>query len=315
MILEQFQAERPLMGTRVVITLYAPDEERAKRAFHAAFQRGDEINRIISDEFEESELRLFNRSTSLQRHKASFDFLTMVAYGIELAELTEGTFDPTIGALTQLWRKSLQAGQRPTPESLERAKASSGWDSLLIDLNEQEISKHKAGLKLDLDGLSKGYAIDQMLDALRKEGVTRALIVAGNDVRCGDSPPDKKGWSIGLQDQEGAITEACTVSNLSISTSDSSQRFITVDGTAYSHIIDPKTGIAMNTEVVATVIAPNGLMSDSLATVACLDPDYFQKLSPSTHIHSRILTETKRMISDGFPVLSPIQEWPSPTYQ
>ena len=134
-----------------------------------------------------------------------------------------------------------------------------------------------------------------------------ALILIGGDVRCGAAPPEKEGWSVGLLDYEGELTSTMTVSECAVSTSGDLQQFVEVDGQRYSHIIDPVTGLGTTDSLLATVVAQNGLMADPLATAACVDPTFFKELSPSTNIHSRILSGSQQQVSNGFPALAPIR--------
>lgn len=305
-VLQRFHEEKGLMGTKVAITVYAESPEQAHQAIAEAFARGEAINQVASDYLPNSEITRFNASQSGVWFPASEDFLTMVAYGLELADLTNGAYDPSLGSLTHLWRETKKAGKLPATETLDEARAQSGWEKIEIDLKEEKLRKTVDGLRLDLGGLAKGYAVDEMLEVLQLRRLPNALVVAGGDVRCGLAPPDKEGWTIGLKDYQGAINEMMTVKDCAISTSGDLQQFVDIEGRRYSHIVDPATGLGMTDSLMATVVAKNGLMSDPLATAACIDPRFFSELSPATDIHSRILTREKQQISPQFPSLVPL---------
>ncbi|GHC53774.1 FAD:protein FMN transferase [Roseibacillus persicicus] len=305
-VLERFQAERPLMGTLFSITVYAETAEKAQSAMTEAFTRAATINQVASDYLPDSELTRFNGTAAEEWFVASDDFLTMVAYGLELADLTNGAYDPTLGTLTHLWRRTKEAGQLPSTPTLDEARAMAGWEKVEADLKENRIRKTVDGLRLDLGGLAKGYAVDAMLEVFRARGLPHALVVAGGDVRCGLAPPNKEGWTVGLKDYNNELNEVMTLEDCAVSTSGDVQQFVEIDGRRYSHIVDPSTGLGVTDSLMATVVAKNGLMSDPLATAACIDPRFFTELSAATDIHSRILSKDQQQISPKFPSVVPL---------
>lgn len=307
-VLERFQEQKELMGTMATITVYAESKEQAQAAIAKAFVRGDEINLVASDYLPKSELTLFNSAAADIWHPASKDLLALVAYGLELAELTDGTYDPTLGTLTHLWRETKKAAELPSVATIDQALALSGWELIEVQLQTQQIRKLKEGVRLDLGGLAKGYAADQMLEVLEKYSLRKALIVIGGDVRCGQAPPNKEGWTIGLKDYRGELSEVITVADCAVSTSGDLQQFVEIEGRRYSHVLDPTTGLGMADSLLATVVAQNGLMADPLATAACVNPVYFNKISPSTAIHSRILSVDQQQVSPGFPHITPYSQ-------
>ena len=306
-VLDRYQAQKELMGTMASVTVYAGSREEADEAIAAAFARGEEINQVASDYLPESELSRFNAAGADTWIQASEDLLTMVAYGEELAKLTNGAYDPALGEMTRLWRETKASGDLPSAKVLDDARELSGWELVEVDLKTEMIRKLKEGVRLDLGGLAKGFAADQMLAVFEKKGMPSALILIGGDVRCGEAPPEKEGWTVGLLDYDGNLTSEMTVSNCAVSTSGDRQQFVEIEGQRYAHIIDSATGMGTTDSLLATVVAQNGLMADPLATAACVDPTFFRELSPSTSIHSRILSGTQQQVSSGFPSLIPIQ--------
>lgn len=306
--LARYQAEQPLMGTLCRITVYAPDEATAEKGFAMAFARGQEINQAASDYLPDSELTQVNAAPANEWIPVSRDLLALVAYGLELAELSRGAYDPTLGTLTHLWRETKAAGVLPSQETLSEAVSHTGWAKMLINQREKALQKTDPQLRLDLGGIAKGYAADEMLIALENLGMRSALVVAGGDVRCGQAPPEKAGWTIALKDQFGEVSQTLTVADCAISTSGDLHQFVEIEGRRYSHIIDPILGLGLVDSVMATVVAPRGLMADPLATAACTRPSFLSQLSPSTDVHSRILLNGEILTSPGFPPLAPIAE-------
>ena len=127
----------------------------------------------------------------------------------------------------------------------------------------------------------------------------------GGDVRCGSPPPNKSGWTVGLKNTGNEVATTISISDCAVSTSGDLEQFIDIEGRRYSHILDPASGLGLNDSLLATVVAPNGLMADTLATAACVNPTYFKRLLPETKIHSQILSKEQSQVSLGFPLQSP----------
>ena len=294
------------MGTIFAVTLYAPDDETAKGGFEAAFARAEEINQAASDYMAESDVTKFNAAPADEWIPVSQDLVKMVAYGLELADLTNGSYDPTLGTVTHLWRETREARVLPSPETLKEALAHTGWEKVQVDQKNNQLMKSDPLVRIDLGGIGKGYAADEMLTALEQKGIRSALVAAGGDVRCGQAPPDKTGWTIGLKDQFGEVSQTLTVTNCAVSTSGDLNQFVEIEGKRYSHIINPIIGLGLDQPIMATVVAPRGQMTDPLATAACVNPIFFAGLSPSTDIHSRIIQADEVKTSAGFPTVVPI---------
>jgi thiamine biosynthesis lipoprotein len=125
-------------------------------------------------------------------------------------------------------------------------------------------------MQLDLGGIGKGYAADEALKELAKHGVTRALVAAGGDIAVSGPPPDAPAWKIGIQpltDPDGNPTRYLLLKDAAVSTSGDTEQFVEINGTRYSHIVDPKTGLGLTNRLAVTVVARNGLTCDPLTKV------------------------------------------------
>lgn len=269
--LTKHEFERGLMGTRFAITIYADDAERAKQAADAAFAEGEAINAAASDYIADSELLRLCREPAGKAVTVSPLLLDLLEKSRDFAKLTEGRFDPTLGPLTKLWRESRRRGSLPTPQTLSTARAACGWQALDIDRATKTITLQKPGMRIDLGGIAKGYAADKMYEKIRTIGFTHIAIAAGGDLRLGDPPPGKDGWTVGVRtfDVHG-IAETRSLSNCGVSTSGDLRQSITIDGVRYAHIIDPTTGLGLTKQVAVTIIAADSTTSDALATAACI---------------------------------------------
>jgi FAD:protein FMN transferase len=266
----RFTFERGLMGTRFAITCHGSDESVAKAAADLAFQRAEEINAIASDYIAGSELlRLSEKiGTPVKVSPLLFDLLTK---SHDFARRTAGCFDPTLGPFTRLWRETRRVGKLPLPEALTTAKSACGWKLLELDPFDQTVTLKNPGMRLDLGGIAKGYAADAMFDVMKSKGFPATCIAAGGDLRLGDPPPGKTGWTVGIKTlDKGKTSGQVELANCAVSTSGDLQQAVEIDGVRYAHIIDPKTGLGLTRHLAVTIIAPDATTSDALATAACV---------------------------------------------
>ena len=268
------------MGTLVSITLYADSPDQAQRAFTAAFSTIARLNRILSDYDPESELsRVCEADTPL-----SPELLVVLNHAQELATETKGAFDITVVQLTKLWRRARRENHLPSKAQIADAFKRSGFRNLKV--RAWRIGCAVPGMQLDAGGIAKGYAGDEALAALRKAGVTSAMVAISGDIVIGDPPPGKPGWKIQV------LGQTLTLANAAVSTSGDEYQFIELGGTRYSHIIDPRTGMALRNSHAVGVVARKGIDSDSIATaVSVAGPAIARELSARRQV--RIITEHK----------------------
>ena len=275
MQLQQFQYSQLHMGVQVRLVVWAPDEPSARNACAAAFARLAELDGVMSDYRPDSELMRLCAQAGGAPTPISADLFTVLEHAQALAERSGGAFDITAGPIVRLWRHARRSGQMPSDQALDRARRLTGWTRLQLDAQRQTAQLLTAGMQLDLGGIAKGYAGDSALAVLHGAGLTRAMYEAGGDIVVADPPPGRPGWIIRIAETERQLTLA----NAAVSTSGDTEQFVVIDAVRYAHIVDPRTALGMTSRVAATVVAPNGITADSLATAACvLGPSAGQRL-------------------------------------
>jgi thiamine biosynthesis lipoprotein len=255
------------MGVQVSLTVYAPDRVTADAACRVAFARIAALEDVMSDYRPDSELCRLCAQAGGPPVAVSDDLFTVLSRAHDLAERSGGAFDATVGPYVQLWRQARKTGVWPTDEEWRAAGRLVGFRKMHLDSQTRTVQLDKAGMRLDLGGIAKGYALDQAVATLRAHGVTRALASAGGDIALGDAPPGRKGWRI----QVWHATQGrrrLVLSNCGVSTSGDTEQFVQIGRRSYSHIIDPRCGPRHGEPILATVVAPDATTSDSLATAS-----------------------------------------------
>jgi thiamine biosynthesis lipoprotein len=266
------------MGTQFNIVLYsdANEDSLAKKAADDAFARIEELNQIMSDYEEDSELnRLSGTSGSGQAVKVSDDLFRVLKESIQMAELSNGLFDITIGPMSRFWRvvRMSPDPQLPADQELAEFEEQVGYEHIRLNEEDQTAELLKPNMQLDLGGIAKGYAAEEALKVLNSYGIDRALIDAGGDVTLGNPPPGRNGWDVAVPKKwEAGRTNFITLqtANRTVTTSGDLFQFVEIDGTRYSHILNPMTGLGATNQIQATVIAKQGMKADALSSILTL---------------------------------------------
>lgn len=275
------------MGVDVNLTLYGGSESAANDAAARAFARVAQLNGIFSDYEPDSEaMRLCRQTPPGQAVPVSEDLLTVLLASRTLSERSGGAFDVTVGPVIKLWRRARRQQQLPDAAPLQQALQTVGYRNLTIDAAQRTVALARTDLQLDFGGIVKGYAAQQALNTLRDAGFPQSLVSVAGDIAAGDVPPDAPGWKIGvapLDRADGPPSRWVNLVRAAISTSGDAFQFVEIDGVRYSHIVDTKTGLGLTRRSSVTVIAPDGLLADGLATAATvLGPDAGLKLIADT---------------------------------
>jgi thiamine biosynthesis lipoprotein len=267
--LERFAFSEVHMGVPVKIALYTADERAANLAAKAVYARFAELNQMLSDYDPESELsKLSQTSPHAKPIPVSEPLWEVLVRSQQLSKQTGGAFDVTVGPLVRLWRRARRNGQLPSADRVEKAKLAVGYEKLQLDEDQHAVRLTHAEMRLDLGGIAMGYAVDEGLKILAKRGIKSAMIDASGDIGVSDAPPESAGWRIGIVPLKADADPSTylILANAAVTTSGDAFQFVEVDGVRYSHIVDPKTGYGLTRHCAVTIVAPDCITADSLAT-------------------------------------------------
>lgn len=259
---QRFEFQQIQMGTQFRIVFHAEDSSAAKLASRKAFDRIEELEEILSDYREDSELNQV-LGTAVQRAVViSEDLYRVLDRSLYFSRITDGAFDITAKPVVDLWREARRKGQIPAEQSIKQALGLVGYRQIHLNPRTRSLRLEKKGIQIDLGGIAKGFAADQAFDLLRSSGMRSVLVDAGGDIRVGDPPPGKDFWVI----ENDSRSYRYQLRNLGIATSGDFYQFLELNGTRYSHIIEPKSGLGSRLSRTVTVVALDALTADALAT-------------------------------------------------
>jgi thiamine biosynthesis lipoprotein len=281
--LRRHEFVHPAMGTEFRYVLFAPDRRRAEDAFDAARRRVLELDALLSDYDPGSELsRLGARSDGAERGvwvPVSPELFALLAEGRRIHAASAGAFDVTVGPYTRLWRRAGRQGALPEEARLAAAGHCVGSGLYELDPARSAVRLGAAGMRFDLGGIAKGFALDEALRELAARGVPRALVDGGGDVAAGAPPPGRSAWSVAIAGLDSADPRRdragrhVPLAHGALATSGDLERGFTLAGVRYSHLLDPRSGRALEGARLASVRAPTATAADAWATaLAVLGP-------------------------------------------
>jgi thiamine biosynthesis lipoprotein len=254
-----------IMGTRVSVQLWHPDNQRATALIDEVFAEFRRIDRLMSPYIEESELSLLNREAALRAVTISSELYGLLEKSHETSKLTSGAFDITFASVGYLY--DYRRGVAPSSEQLRESLESIDYRHVRLDPVDHRVSFATPGVRIDLGGIAKGYAVDRAIGLLKQQGIQHALVTAGGDSRL---IGDHRGrpWQIGIQAprDENAMVALLPLMDEAVSTSGDYERYFMQDGVRHHHIINPKSGRSAGELQSVTIIGPNATRTDALST-------------------------------------------------
>ncbi|MCO4470077.1 iron-sulfur cluster assembly/repair protein [Streptococcus infantarius subsp. infantarius] len=207
----------------------------------------------------DSELMVINDNSSIAPVTVHPDLFDLIAIGKKHSLATPSNLNIAIGPLVQSWRIGFEDARVPSPQKIQKALALSKPENIILDATKQSVFLSQKGMKIDLGALAKGYIADKIMDYLKSEKVTSAMInLGGNVLVYGDNPRNDKGiWRIGIQNPQkprGKHIGILTLKNQSVVTSGIYERRLKVGNKEYHHIFDQKTGYPIDTEMASLTI-------------------------------------------------------------
>lgn len=262
-----------LMDTDISIKAYGPS---AKESIEKAIEEVRRLDALFNVFNPDSEIAAINNMAGEKPVKVSEDTLSVIERAMYFAQVSDGTFDPTILPVAELWAVAQEQGEVPSPGELAKVLELVDYRQVHINRDEGTVCLGQKRMGIDLGAIAKGYAVDKMAEVLRSTGTERFLINAGGNVYAGDRKPDNTLWQIGVTDPRNpeGIIGVMPAENLAIVSSGDYRRFFTIDGVRYHHIIDPRTGYPAKASRGTTVFLPSSTDADALSTTMfILGPD------------------------------------------
>lgn len=256
------------MGTVWEMVVWASDRERALRMVDGAFEAVARLERLMSRFLTASQVNALARAAGQAAVPVDPDLYTPLAIAQEIAAMSRGAFDVTMGPLMTLWSDAAARGTLPSPEQLQAARSLVDYRALTMDARGPTATLGRVGMSLDLGAIGKGFAVDRAVEQLQAAGYTQGWVNAGGNVRMLGA------WNRGVpardpRNPDRAFLRLTVKGGEALSTSANYERSWQIGGQSYGHLLDPRTGRPADSGCVSvTVCAPTAALADALST-AC----------------------------------------------
>jgi FAD:protein FMN transferase len=260
---EWLQREAAIMGTRCVVELWSEDRARGDAAIDAVFEELRRIDRLMSTYKPESELSRLNASAARAPMRVSRELFDLLDTSVQYSKLTRGVFDVTYASVGYLY--DFRNHVRPDDREIRDRLPSIDYRHIELIPATTSVRFRRDGVRIDLGGIAKGYAVDRGMAVLQQHAVTRAMVNAGGDTRIiGDR--FGRPWTVGIRDPDrpNVVVLRLPLTDTAISTSGDYERYFEEDGVRYHHILDPQTGKSARKVRSVTILADTALRSDAL---------------------------------------------------
>lgn len=287
-----------VLGTIIQLKVYGSN---GKRAIDEAVNRLNEIDNKMSVFKEYSEVSLINQKAGISSVEVSKDTYFVIKEAVKYSNLSEGAFDPTIRPIVELWGIGTDKPRIPSESEICSELKLVNYKDIVLDEKESSIKLKNKDQTMDLGGIAKGYAADEVKRILINNNIKSALINLGGNIFALGKKPDKTQWQIGVQNpfsKRGEFVGFISIKNKSIVTSGNYERYFISNGKKFHHIIDPKTGYPSESRIVSsTIISDYSIDGDGLSTgVYIMGLDKSIKLIESMKgIDAIFITENKEI--------------------
>jgi thiamine biosynthesis lipoprotein len=264
---EWHERTEAIMGTRIYVELWDTDAAHAEGAIDAVMAEMRRIDNLMSHYKPDSQLSQINARAAQEPVQVDKELFDLIKLSTHYSQITEGAFDITYASVGHFY--DFPHHVKPTEQQIKSALPAVNWRNMLLDPVHHTVRFEHAGMRIDLGGIGKGYAVDRGIDILKARGIEHAVVTAGGDSRL---LGDRLGrpWVVAIRHPDDAhkVVTRIPLSDTAVSTSGDYERFFDENGVRYHHIIDPHTGHSASKVRSATILAPTATQTDGMSKTA-----------------------------------------------
>ncbi|MCX8959273.1 FAD:protein FMN transferase [Erwinia psidii] len=254
-----------LMGSPIRLKLFEHNEALASQVFRLIKKYED----LLTVNRARSEVMNINRAAGRHAVAVSAPVFVLIKCALAASLLKDSCFNLTIGPLVKRWRIGFQGDSVPPADEIAALLPRTWPQQVVLDEAAGTVFLTRFGMEIDLGAIAKGFIADRVRDYLKSQGVAQGLINLGGNVQTLGSPAD--GWSVGLKKPfatADALVGAISVTDKSVVTSGTYERYFEQDGRRYHHILDPQTGYPLDNELDSvTIVSTDSLDGDIWSTL------------------------------------------------
>ena len=265
----EYKRTEKLMGNRFEITVVAADEQFANNKIDLAIGEIKRIESLLSTYNDDSQTNQINNQAGINAVKVDKEVFELIERSIKISAITDGAFDISYGSIDKkLWNFDKTMTALPDEDTAKRSVQKIDYRNITLDKEKGTVFLKEKGMRIGFGGIGKGYAAEMAKKLLKKEGVTSGIVNAAGDLTTWGYQANNKPWTIGIANPNcvNLPFSYMNVTDMAVATSGNYEKYVMINGTKYSHTINPKTGLPVTGIKSVTIISPNAEIADAMAT-------------------------------------------------
>ena len=262
---EESQIQTFAFNTIIDIQIYDHSSEALKTDIINLL---DSIEQKMSRYIPSSEVSLINNNSGIEPVEVSPETYDVIEKALNYGKLTQGVFDITIGPIIDLWKIGSEEEAVPTIDVKKEILPLVDYKNVLLE--DHQVFLKEEGMSIDLGGVVKGYAADQIVEVLKANNVESALINLGGNIYLHGYKPDGSKWKVGIRNPfegRGDYIGTLTTSSQTVVTSGPYEKYFYENNIRYHHIFDPRTGFPTSGDIESvTIVSDSSMIADMLTT-------------------------------------------------
>ena len=268
-LLTEFRKTERLMGNSFEITVVGEDEFWAHEKIDLAFAEIRRIERLLTTFDDNSQTNQINRQAGISPVKVDKEVFDLIERSLRISAVTDGAFDITYGSVDKrLWNFDKTMTALPDSNTAKSMVRLINYRNVILHKDDCSVMLKEKGMRIGFGGIGKGYAAEMAKALLKKEGVHSGIVNASGDLTAWGYQPNGEPWTIGIANPDNATLpfSYMNITDMAVATSGNYEKFIIINGSKYSHTINPKTGLPVTGIKSVTIISPNAEIADAMAT-------------------------------------------------
>ncbi len=265
---QMYRRTLKLMGTRFDISVVANDTVKGNNYIDLAVKEIVRIEKLISSWDINSQTSLVNRNAGIRPVKVDKELFDLIKRSMAISKLTDGAFDISYASMDRIWKFDGTMKVMPSEKEIKKSISKVGYQNIILDEKNQTVFLKLKGMKIGFGAIGKGYAADMAKILLISKGVKAGIMNASGDMNTWGKQPSGDSWKVAITNplNKKNAFGLLPIKSGAVVTSGNYEKYITLNGKRYSHIIDPRTGFPSSGIISATVFAPMAELADALAT-------------------------------------------------
>lgn len=288
-----------LMGSAFKITAVHKNYKQAEKSVAIGIKEIGRIEEQISSWKSNSQTTLINANAGIKPIKVDKGLFYLVYRTKKLSQISNGYFDISFASLDKIWKFDSTYVVPPSETAIKKSVSKINYTNIVLDTSKRTIFLKEKGMKIGFGAIGKGYAADRAKQIMQTSGATAGVINAGGDLISWGNKYNDKPWTIGIADPNDKtnILSWLNISNMAVATSGNYEKYITIEGKQYCHIINPKTGWPVAGIKSVTIICSSAELADGLATTVFVlgVKDGLKLINKMTGVECMIVSDDNEM--------------------